>query len=109
MADNHRIWHIHTSNNESFGPYTSGELAQLLRTGRIQASASIWRDGWSNWQRVADVPDFGGMVPDGPAARRTPAPGAGDGSNGPSPARRWLGALQDSVNRRLQRRQPPKE
>lgn len=82
MADNERIWHLNTDGNQSYGPYTPGEIAQYIRTGRIEGTASIWREGWTNWQRVADVPDFGGMVPNVPVPNapaptmRTPTKGA---------------------------------
>lgn len=110
MAKDDRIWHLSSAEGESLGPYTSAEMAQYVRTGRIQASTSIWREGWSNWQLAADVPDFGGLVldarhspqrnTDGRSADGTPG---GHTSRRSTPPLQWLASLPDSVLRSIRR------
>lgn len=114
MADNDRIWHLNTDGKQSYGPYTSAEMAQYVRTGRIQHSTSIWREGWSDWQRAADVPDFGGLIrgagqtagrnaaTSAPTPTPTATPAARDASRSEQTLAR-LAALQQKMLRSVQR------
>jgi hypothetical protein len=49
-------------NREQHGPFTSGELQQMILRGQINLTTLIWRQGMSDWQPAGLVPgaaDFG--------------------------------------------------
>src|SRR5687767_5729546 len=55
----------YAENNEQRGPVGEAEFNALVRSGRITATTSVWRNGWENWRPLGEA----GVQ----AARATPA------------------------------------
>lgn len=62
------------------GPIELGVLQQYVASGRLKPTDSVFKEGWSNWVKVQDVPELsglpqggyppGGMVVDGGTSGR---------------------------------------
>lgn len=50
-----KTWYLHYDESQ-FGPFTQGEVQQLLNTGRIDLRTHIWREGMKNWERLEAIP-----------------------------------------------------
>lgn len=56
------------------GPFTQQQVLELLANGTLTLEAMVWREGFSNWMRLADVPELAASAT---AVPRSPAqPGA---------------------------------
>jgi hypothetical protein len=61
---------FYARNNQQQGPVALAALQDLVRTGQLQASDLVWREGMPNWLPAAQVPDlFAGQA-------RVPPPAA---------------------------------
>ena len=47
-------WYINAEGTQ-IGPYETDELIELLRTSDIDYSWLVWRDGMTNWRKVAQM------------------------------------------------------
>ncbi len=41
-----------------YGPVTSAQLARLVSAGEVTSDCHVWRDGMTEWKRLADVPEL---------------------------------------------------
>jgi hypothetical protein len=48
----------YTRGGEELGPVTAAQIKQLIGIGEIVADDYLWLEGMSNWQRVAELPEF---------------------------------------------------
>lgn len=76
MASTARDWYVLKSDSTPEGPYTEVEIAQRIEDKRLVADSMVWRSGWAEWRRLADVDES----PEQPAAGTA---GALDMSNAP--------------------------
>jgi membrane protease subunit (stomatin/prohibitin family) len=59
-------------NGQQTGPFESGLVASKIRSGEIQPSSLVWRQGMAGWVQAKDVPELAGLfvapppVPGGP-------------------------------------------
>jgi len=51
-----RVWYIE-KNGEPIGPFTSSEVREAWIAGRLDSDLA-WREGFANWMRMAEVPEF---------------------------------------------------
>lgn len=49
-----KIWYI-LINNKREGPFS---IIELKRDSRLTPDTHVWRDGWTSWQKVRDVPEL---------------------------------------------------
>jgi hypothetical protein len=70
-GDAKKSWHL-TKDGEKFGPYTSQELAELGKEGRIAADTMVWREGMEKWQPASKVKGLQ-VTPVAPAPPPAPA------------------------------------
>lgn len=69
---------FYAKDGQAHGPLTQAQLQDLLSKGTIQGTSQIFRDGDSQWRRVAEVPELQALLKTGEkAAATTPvaAPG----------------------------------
>jgi len=70
---------------QATGPYDIDGLAQLFRTGNVDAQTLVWHEGMSSWQAIAQLPELRGVVMPAPALRPLAEPNSGPNSNPNSP------------------------
>jgi predicted Zn finger-like uncharacterized protein len=71
------IWHM-VIDQEQVGPITAAELHAKLAAGEIDADTYVWREGFSDWARLAEVEELArasgaGPMPRGAAYAGSPA------------------------------------
>ena len=63
------IWMV-ANNGRQSGPYTVGQLQQLVQSGHFTATSHVWRQGMTNWELAGNVveliPLFGTVPPPPP-------------------------------------------
>jgi len=77
------VWHL-VIDQQQVGPMTVDEVGQRFAAGDIDAESYVWKEGFGDWQRLADVPDLapvlgGGGSASAPEPAADPGPGLGDG------------------------------
>ena len=70
-GDAKRSWHL-SKDGEKFGPYSSQDLADLGKDGRISADVLVWREGMEKWQPASKVKGLQ-VTPVAPAPPPTPS------------------------------------
>ncbi|RMH37279.1 MAG: DUF4339 domain-containing protein, partial [Deltaproteobacteria bacterium] len=55
------VWHV-VIDQEQVGPLTRDEVLERLERGEVTADSYIWREGFGDWQRLAAVEEFAGVV-----------------------------------------------
>ena len=70
-GDAKRSWHL-SKDGEKFGPYSSQDLADLGKDGRISADMLVWREGMEKWQPASKVKGLQ-VTPVAPAPPPTPS------------------------------------
>ncbi len=73
-AGDEAVWHV-VINQDQVGPMTAAEVQQRYSGGEIDAETYIWREGFADWQPLAQVDAFAGFVQTSAA----PSPGGGRG------------------------------
>ncbi len=53
-TDGKKLWHL-ARDGEKFGPYTSQQLSELGKDGRITGDMVVWREGMGEWLPVSKV------------------------------------------------------
>ncbi len=66
---------------KSIGPMTAGEVYDRVMAGELTWISYVWKEGMSDWQRLADVPTFQSAVPPPPAAKPKATPPAPPAKN----------------------------
>ena len=51
------IWHV-VVDGEQAGPYTPGQLGEMLTAGSVDWEAYVWAEGFDNWVPMRDVEDL---------------------------------------------------
>lgn len=64
-------WHL-VVDGEQVGPLSDAEVRARLARGEVTGENYVWREGFSDWLRLATVPEFADVVP------ASPAPGGGE-------------------------------
>jgi hypothetical protein len=53
-GDASKLWHL-SRNGEKFGTFTSQQLGDMGKEGRITSDMLVWREGMEKWQPVSKV------------------------------------------------------
>ncbi len=79
-ADNPvEVWHL-VVNQEQIGPMSVEDVQVRFQHGEIDASSYVWREGFEDWERISEVPEFAELVAaasvpeEAPAAAEAAAP-----------------------------------
>src|SRR5687767_759463 len=51
------VWHL-VIDQEQVGPMTVDEVHERFKRGEIDAESYVWREGFTDWERLADVDAF---------------------------------------------------
>lgn len=86
------MYKIIGADGKEYGPISADQLRQWLAEGRANANTQVLAEGATEWQRLADVPEFADVAADVAAPPMPglggfapmPAPNAGDQVNGPA-------------------------
>ena len=49
-------WYYSSGGSAQQGPVTLQGLAGIYHDGRLRGTDLVWREGWKDWRRIADVP-----------------------------------------------------
>ncbi|MGX9728021.1 MAG: TIGR00266 family protein [Candidatus Electronema sp. VV] len=66
-------WHV-AVNGQTTGPFSHQQLLAGLRSGQFSRATLVWREGFSDWQAVEQVPE---LADPGSAATQAPPPVTG--------------------------------
>src|SRR6185295_17848339 len=61
------VWHL-VVEGDQVGPLTEADLRGRLTRSEISAENYVWKEGFADWLRLADVPEFADLAPPPPAA-----------------------------------------
>ena len=64
-------WYV-AIKGKQHGPAKRDDVARLFRDARITERTYLWHDQLPVWVRLKDLPEFAGLVVEGPALRRPP-------------------------------------
>jgi membrane protease subunit (stomatin/prohibitin family) len=59
------LWHV-TSGGQTYGPYTSSQMAQALGSGQLRGDSLVWSAGLDAWTPIARVPRLAALLPPPP-------------------------------------------
>ena len=59
---------FYIDNGERRGPLSDTELSELNRTGKIDTSTMVWREGWSDWRKFGEANSLAVATAEGTAA-----------------------------------------
>ncbi len=60
-----QVWQVHIDGG-IFGPFSTDDLAVLLRNGRVHFSDFAWAEGMRKWQRIFEIDEFKKELPPTP-------------------------------------------
>src|SRR5688572_22541494 len=60
------VWHV-VIDQEQVGPMTVREVAEKFSRGEVDADTYVWREGFSDWDRLASLEPFAAIVGGGDA------------------------------------------
>jgi len=55
-------WHV-VIDGEQVGPLSDADVRARLGRSEIATDSYVWKEGFADWQRLADVPDFADVAP----------------------------------------------
>jgi predicted Zn finger-like uncharacterized protein len=55
------VWHL-VIDQEQVGPMTVEEVRDRIQRGEVDSEGFVWREGFGDWERLADVEEFSSMV-----------------------------------------------
>jgi predicted Zn finger-like uncharacterized protein len=55
-----QVWHL-VIDQEQVGPMTVAEVKERFDRGEIDSESYVWREGFGDWERLADVDAFAGV------------------------------------------------
>ncbi|MFI5308221.1 MAG: GYF domain-containing protein [Polyangiales bacterium] len=55
------IWHV-VVDGEQAGPYSPGQLAEMLNSAAVDWDAYVWTEGFDNWAPMRDVADLVALI-----------------------------------------------
>jgi TM2 domain-containing membrane protein YozV/predicted RNA-binding Zn-ribbon protein involved in translation (DUF1610 family) len=67
-------WHYADAQGKSQGPLTRAMMAQLARSGEINSSTLVWKEGMREWTPMSAVPELPEVVRRQPAVAEAPRP-----------------------------------
>ena len=56
------VWHV-VIDGDQVGPLTDSDIRGRLSRAEITVENYVWKEGFADWQRLADVPDFADVAP----------------------------------------------
>ena len=59
------LWHV-TSGGQTFGPYTTAQMAQAVASGQLRGESLVWSAGMEAWTPIARVPRLATLFPPPP-------------------------------------------
>ena len=59
------LWHV-TSGGQTFGPYTTTQMAQAVASGQLRGESLVWSAGMEAWTPIARVPRLAALFPPPP-------------------------------------------
>ena len=60
------VWHL-VIDQEQVGPMTIEEVRDRFQRGEVDGEGFVWREGFGDWERLADVEEFAGIVTGAPS------------------------------------------
>jgi len=60
-APEEAVWHL-VIDQEQVGPMTVDEVQERFQRGEVDSDGYVWREGFGDWERLADVDVFAEMV-----------------------------------------------
>ena len=81
MSDQSYSWYVRGEGNQPTGPFTTEELIESLRSGRLDANTICWREGLAQWLPMSQVEPFASAI----QAATSPSPVAGNSTSQPLP------------------------
>jgi predicted Zn finger-like uncharacterized protein len=63
-GDAEAVWHL-VIDQEQVGPLTVAEVGQKFAAGQVDAESYVWREGFADWQPLASVDAFAGVISSG--------------------------------------------
>ena len=76
MSGQSHSWYIRGEGNQPAGPFTTEELLQSWRAGRLRTNTICWREGMSHWLALGQVEPFASVMAsaNAPPATRADVP-----------------------------------
>lgn len=59
------LWHV-TSGGQTYGPYTTAQMAQAVASGQLRGESLVWTAGMEAWTPIARVPRLAALFPPPP-------------------------------------------
>jgi predicted Zn finger-like uncharacterized protein len=81
------VWHAVVGGDQQ-GPFTPGQLAEMMTAGTIDWEAYVWREGFDNWLPARDVPELVEAISGGGAQQAA----VSEAPSAPSPFGEGMGA-----------------
>ena len=75
------------------GPLTVAEVQARFAAGEIDSESYIWREGFTDWLPLAQVPEFANLIASGSTTTKRVTPSAGSSSSSPPCARAISAAM----------------
>ncbi len=66
-APSDAVWHL-VVDGDQVGPLTDAEVKARLSRNEISAENYVWKEGFADWLRLAEVPEFGAAANSAPVA-----------------------------------------
>ena len=80
MAPGSKIdWYV-AIKGKQHGPAKEPDIARLFHEGKISERTYLWHDALPSWIRLRDLPEFAGLVAEGPQPKRQPPPPPPEGA-----------------------------
>ena len=61
-------------NGQQYGPYNMQQLQQLVQNGQMNNQTYVWKQGMTNWEMAANVPELASLFGVGTMAPPPPMP-----------------------------------
>ena len=74
------VWHI-VVNGDQQGPFSPGQIGEMISAGTVDWDAYVWREGFDNWLPVRDVEPLVQAITNGGDAAGGDAGGGGGGGD----------------------------
>lgn len=78
------VWHI-VVNGDQQGPFSPGQIGEMISAGTVDWEAYVWREGFDNWLPVRDVEPLVQAITNGGDAAGGDAGGGGGSDMGADP------------------------
>lgn len=60
-ASSEKEWYV-SDGTQKYGPYTSGQVREFYRTGRLTKKSYLWKKGMKEWRQLRYIEEFDGLA-----------------------------------------------